>query len=72
MSAVILIEMPYCVACGCTEFTPCETPSGPCGWTVSPVGGRGMCSRCAQHFAFPKAVVRAVAEELVPTKKPRR
>lgn len=32
-----------CRGCGCTETTPCETPSGPCHW-VEP----GLCSACAQ------------------------
>jgi hypothetical protein len=60
----IEIESPYCVACGCTEFSPCETPSGPCGWTVQPGGGRGLCSRCAPHYSHPGAVVKAVKDAL--------
>lgn len=66
----IVIENPFCVACGCTEFSPCEQPSGPCSWSVPPVAGRGLCSRCSPYFAFPKAVVKAVAHELVPTRRP--
>lgn len=59
----LVIEQPYCVACGCTEFTPCETPSGPCGWSVRCINGRGMCSRCADfykaHGKDPRRIVTA-------------
>jgi hypothetical protein len=52
------VELSYCLACGCTEFSPCETDSGPCGWHVSPgASGRGLCSRCAMHYEDPKSLV---------------
>lgn len=56
---------PYCIACGCTEFTPCETSSGPCGWHIVPhMSGRGMCTGCAHRYDNPARVFRQVEQLL--------
>lgn len=58
------VEQDYCIACGCTQFSPCETAIGPCSWDVPPRAGRGMCSRCALHYSAPEAIVRTIREIL--------
>lgn len=38
-------DAPSCRLCGCTEFSPCETESGPCGWAARTEHGL-ECSAC--------------------------
>lgn len=42
MSATADIDPEVCERCGCTEFTPCSTRTGPCSWVF-----KGLCSACA-------------------------
>ncbi|MCC6559627.1 MAG: hypothetical protein IT372_42465, partial [Polyangiaceae bacterium] len=49
---VALAAEDRCAGCGCTASIPCETDSGPCGWSAP-----GLCSEC-------DAAAEAIVEEL--------
>lgn len=37
-------DFQFCLICGCTEFDPCETDTGPCGWYDA-----NLCTACADE-----------------------
>jgi len=37
------VDVQRCAVCGCTEFSPCRTPEGPCHWVET-----DLCSGCAE------------------------
>ena len=43
--------MKACIGCGCTEFEPCVTTSGPCSWVPLPdgtVSRTPVCTACVE------------------------
>ena len=35
-----------CRVCGCMEWSPCETSSGPCAWQIKYTDNTGICTAC--------------------------
>lgn len=42
-----VVDPPHqvCGRCGCTDYTPCSTRRGPCGWVVT-TGPTSLCTAC--------------------------
>jgi hypothetical protein len=67
---MIPVEDDYCIACGCGNFSPCETDAGPCSWSIGPFDGKGLCSRCADYYVRPTATFAAVERILTQRRVP--